>query len=200
MDNERMWVVMNGEWSEWGRIAHGYGVPPEFRGDDEWAFPVGNQQYPPERWYCATFHDPQGVLTSYKHTGLDLNLDVSPWGDVERTLGLSVYAVARGIVEYVTEDWSGVGMLVIRHEHEGAPLWVRYAHIMPAVMVGQTVNAGDNLGPFANWRTGDHLHFDMATDKFTREWLTPSIHWVDPVPVLKEHLDDLRVVAMLERG
>lgn len=166
---------------------------------DAWAFPVGNDSYPPKAWYCASFHDPQGV-NGYAHTGLDLNLDVSPWGDVERTLGLAVYSIADGIVEYVTDSWSGVGMCVIRYEHEGAPLWVRYAHIMVGVMSGQVVKAGQMIGPFADWKTGDHLHFDMARDSFTREWLTVGFRWVDPVPVLKAHLDPQRVDAMLDRG
>ena len=166
-----------------------------------WAFPVGEQGYPPERWYCATWHDPTGALNNgYKHTGLDLNLDVSPWGDIERTLGLSAYALTDGIVEYVTADWSGVGMLVVFHRHEGEPLWVRYAHITPAVKAGDVVHPGTKLGPFGNWKTGDHLHLDMALDRFTREWLTPGIRWLDPVPVLKAHLDAGRVQAMLERG
>jgi murein DD-endopeptidase MepM/ murein hydrolase activator NlpD len=171
---------------------------------DAWAFPVGEQAYPPERWYAATFHDLTGALNNgYKHTGIDLNLDVSPWGDIERTLGLSVYALTVGVVEYVTTAWSGVPMLVIRHAHDGAPLWVRYAHIVPAVKLGDSVKAGTKIGPFANYTQGaggDHLHLDMALDQFAREWLDPAIRWVDPVPVLKAHLDPARVDAMLKKG
>lgn len=186
-------------WAEYGLIAAGWNHK-----DDAWAFPVGGEQYPPERWYAASVHDPTGVLNGgYKHTGLDLNLDVSPWGDVERLLGLSVYAIAAGVVTYVTDAWSGVPMLVIRHEHDDVPLWVRYGHIVPAVMLGQTVVAGQTIGAFANYTLsggGDHLHFDMATNEFTREWLTATINWLDPVPVLKAHLDPARVDAMLKRG
>lgn len=166
-----------------------------------WAFPVGDGLYPPEMWYCATVHDPTGALNDgYKHTGIDLNLDVSPWGDIERTLGLSVYALAEGAVTYSTPNWSGVPMIVVRHEHAGDWLWVRYAHIGPEVpMVGTMVERGDLLGGFANWKTGDHLHLDMALDEFTREWLAPNIRWRDPVPVLKEHLDPAAVDTMLAR-
>ena len=159
----------------------------------EWAFPVGNGQYIPERWYSAQQH-------SATHTGIDLNLDVSPRGDIERILGLSVYAVADGVVTYVTDAWSGVPMIVIRHTHDGQPIWFRYAHIVPVVMLGQSVKAGQSLGPFANWKTGDHLHFDCALDEFNREWLDTSIRWVDPVPVLKAHLPPERVDAMIARG
>ena len=169
-----------------------------------WSFPGGNQQYPPEMWYAATLHDISGKLNGgYKHTGLDLNLDISPWGDVERTLGLAVYAVTDGIVSYITDAWSGVPMLVLRVEHDGAPLWIRYAHIMPVVMIGQAVKAGQALGGFANYKLsggGDHLHVDCALDEYTREWLTPSIRWIDIVDVLKVHLDPQRVDAMLAKG
>jgi len=168
---------------------------------DAWAFPVGEGQYPPEMWYCATWHDPTGALNNgYRHSGIDLNLDVTPWGDIERTLGLAIFNVAPGIVQYVTPNWYGVGMCVVRSEHDGVPLWIRYAHLLHGVMSGQFVEAGKMLGPFANWKTGDHLHFDMALDKFTVEWLTAGIRWIDPVPILKAHLDDLRVDAMLAKG
>ena len=196
---ETLNVVAENWHAEYGLITAGWHGAPT-----PWAFPVGEGQYPPEMWYNATIHDPTGTKAQpfgspRVHFGIDLNLAFAEYGDVERRLGLSVYAVADGFVEYVTNNWSGVGMVVIRHEHEGAPLWVRYAHITPAVIVEQHVKAGDALGPFANWQTGDHLHFDMALEKYTREYNT-SIAFVDPVPILKAHLDDLRVDAMLKRG
>jgi len=171
-----------------------------------WVLPVGEGDYPPSRWYAATRHDLTGARNGgYKHTGIDLNLDVSPWGDVERALDLGVYAVADGVVTYSTLDWSGVPMEVIRHEHEGKPLWVRYAHVSPQTLAawsrGAVVAAGQCLGGFADWpERGDHLHFDMALDEFTREWLDPRIRWLDPVPVLKMHHDPAIVDAMLRKG
>jgi len=166
-----------------------------------WHFPVGEGEYPPERWYCATWHDLTGALNNgYRHTGIDLNLDVSPWGDVERSLDLSVYAIADGVVTYQTPNWSGVPMVVIRHEHDGAPLWVRYAHVLCYLQSGWNATSGEDLGGFANWSTGDHLHLDMALDPFTREWLDPAIRWVDPVPVLTEHLPAEEVAKMLRKG
>ena len=156
-----------------------------------WVDPVSTKRYPPARWYCAQFHRP-GV-----HTGLDLNLEIGGRGDVERRLGLSVYAIAAGRVYYVTDNWSGVGMVVVEHEHNGAPLYVRYAHITPVVAVGETVKAGDKLGAFADWRTGDHLHFDVRDRPFTREWLSGP-GWLDPVPILKAHLSPSLVDAILK--
>lgn len=191
---DRITIVIDGESGDYVPEVH----------HDTWAFPVGEGQYPPERWYAYTVHDPTGVKNNgYKHTGIDLNLDVPPRGDIERVLGLAVYAVADGVVTYLTNSWSGVPMIVVLHDHFNASLWVRYAHIVPAVMQGQMVRAGQTLGSFADYRlgdTGDHLHFDMASNPFTTEWLTPSIRWLDPVPVLKAHLDPARVDAMLRRG
>ena len=168
---------------------------------DSWAFPVGHeQQYPPEMWYAATVHDLTGAKNGgYRHSGIDLNLAYAEFGDVERRLGLAIYAIANGVVHYVTDDWSGVPMIVVIHEHNNLPLYTRYGHIIPAVLQNESVKAGQKLGSFANWKTGDHLHFDMSPDEFTREWITPNIRWVDPVPILKEHLDPARVEAMLER-
>jgi len=189
----------------WGGINYSCTVVTESQ-PAVWAFPVGmHQQYPPEMWYAATLHDTTGKLNNgYKHTGIDLNLDVAPHGDIERTLGLSVYAVTDGIVTYITQNWSGVPMLVINVLHAGEPLWIRYAHIVPCVMLGEVVHAGQPLGGFADWGAspskGDHLHFDCALDEFTREWLHMGIGWIDPVTILSAHLDPLRVQAMLRKG
>jgi hypothetical protein len=195
-------ITTGATWGHYVRDDCGYSG--EAPGILPWVMPVGEGDYPPERWYCATWHDLTGVRNGgYKHTGLDLNLDVAPWGDVERSLDLGVYAVADGAVTYYTPNWSGVPMVVIRHEHEGAPLWVRYAHVKPQypILEGLVVSAGDMLGGFANWpERGDHLHFDMALDEFTREWLDPRIRWVDPVPVLNAHHDPAIVGAMLRKG
>lgn len=159
---------------------------------DVWDFPVGNFEYPPEKWYAASYHVPSS------HSGLDLNIDIPPWGDTERVLGLKVYAVTDMLITYMTSNWSGNPMLV--GKKVGEDLYIRYAHIIPMVELGDTVEAGDVLGLFADWETGDHLHFDMATDYFEREYLTPGINWIDPVPILKQHLGEEEVKAMLRRG
>ena len=165
-----------------------------------WAFPVGSPDYPPEIWYCASLHSLDGSLNNgYKHSGIDINLDVHPWGDVERTLGLTVKAVTEGDVVYVSQDWYGAPMVVVLSEHAGSLIWIRYAHIVPSVRRGDRVKAGQVLGPFANWRTGDHLHLDMALDEISDDWLTPSVRWVDPVSVLKLYLDAGIVDEMVKK-
>ena len=172
--------------------------------ESDWVFPIGDTDYPPWKWYCAVDHDLTGRTNAngYKHSGIDINLDVYPWGDIERSLDMSIRAIADGVVTYSTRAWSGVPMLVIRHRHGNEFLWTRYAHLSPALpMTGLFVKAGLWLGGFADWpKKGDHLHLDMALDPFTREWLDPNIRWVHPVPILKEHLDPEMVDAMLRKG
>jgi murein DD-endopeptidase MepM/ murein hydrolase activator NlpD len=177
-------------------------------GEGKWAFPVGTVAYPPEMWYAATVHDLTGVKNSgYKHSGIDLNLDLSPWGDVDR--GLPVWAVAEGEIWDIRFSTANLGCVVLKIFHRGAPLWVRYWHLETRdhfweLAIGQLVQAGDligKLGDYGGRAKGDHLHFDMAYDAFSAGWwLTPAIHWVDPVPILKEHLDAKLVDAMLARG
>jgi murein DD-endopeptidase MepM/ murein hydrolase activator NlpD len=161
--------------------------------EDAWAFPVGQDGYPPERWYSAQQH-------SATHTGIDLNLD-GPYGDSERMLGLAVFNVSDGYVSYITDDWGDVPMMVVHTTHFGKPLYIRYAHIVASFMKGEQVKAGQRLGGFANWTHydgGDHLHFDMCLDPIEGDWLN-SKRWVDPVDVLKQHLDPARVDAMIAR-
>ena len=169
-----------------------------------WVFLVGDADYPATQWYVASPHSLYGSLHNcYRHSGIDLNLDVYPRGDIERFKGLSVYAVTDGIVTFVDESWSGVPMLVMQCKYQDAPLWVRYGHIIPVVMKGEYVQAGQKLGGFANWtRTGggDHLHLDMALDPVEDEWLDPGIRCVDPVGVLSEVLAPEVVREMVGRG
>jgi len=165
-----------------------------------WAFPVGAIPAPdggiegtlnPCGWYAASLHGTD-------HAGLDLNLDKEPWGDVDR--GLPVYAISDGVVFYTTENWGGVPMCVVVHWHDGKSLYTRYAHVDLNVGVGDVVGAGDVIGWIADWKTGDHLHFDMAYTAYTREYLNGTRIWVDPVPILKQHLDPNVVDCMLRRG
>lgn len=172
---------------------------------DHWQLPVGEGDYPAEEWYAATIHDltgtrPQPLGGPRKHTGIDLNLDVHERGDVERRLGLSVYAITAGVVTYVTDNWNGVGMVVIKHETPDGPEYWRYAHIIPSVKVGDDVEAGDKLGPFANWRGGDHLHLDAADEPITRQWLTSGVAWFDPIERLRKRIDPEVVDAMIRIG
>lgn len=175
---------------------------------DDWALPVGTVQYPALKWGVRGYtHDLRTTVENpnrlngkpHPHSGYDINLDAPPYGDIER--GLPVYAVAPGAVHYVTGNWSGVGMCVIRHEHAGAPVWFRYAHIDVQVQAGQIVEAGQVLGVFADYpNEGDHLHLDAAIDAFTREWVTPEIRWIDPAPILRAHIDPTLVDGMLRVG
>lgn len=176
--------------------------------DEDWVLPVGTPQYPVEKWGVRGYtHDLRTTDENpnrrngkpWPHSGYDINLDVAPYGDIER--GFPVVAMAHGIVHYVTEDWSGVGMCVIIHFHEDWPLYVRYAHITVAVKAGDIVESGQVIGTIADYpNEGDHLHLDMALDPFTREWVTPVIRWIDPAEILKAHIDPVLVGGMLRVG
>jgi hypothetical protein len=106
--------------------------------------------------------------------------------------------MAAGEVTYVTEDWYGAGMVVIRHAGPEGPEWWRYAHLVPAVQVGAMVQPGQVLGPFADWASGDHAHLDGADAAIEREWLTPGVPWFDPAERLQARLGPGVVEGMLE--
>jgi len=174
--------------------------------EDEWAFPVGTGEFPPEAWYVAVVHDLTGAKNGgYRHSGIDINLDRWPWGDVER--GAPVRALTTGTVVAKGSSAGWLGVLLVRYQHEDAPLYVRYAHLDAdrfQVIKGEVVEAGQVLGYLGDWQggdSGDHLHLDMANQPFEWNWwLTERVNWMDPVPVLKAHLDEEIVDLMLGRG
>lgn len=172
-----------------------------FEVDPVWCAPVNR----PEEWYSATWHDPTGRRNGgYKHTGIDLNLDRKPWGDVDR--GQTVMAITRGIVLETGYTSPYLGVVVLLVEHNGAPLYVRYWHLARdathlALRAGHPVAAGQVIGTLGDYKGGDHLHLDMALDMFSsRSWLTPGIRWVDPIPVLTAHLTPDLVDRMIRRA
>ena len=171
-------------------------------GSEGWHFPVGSTKFPIEEWYCAQFHTYDPDANPAGHTGLDLNGDRHPWGDVDRDE--PTFAIADGVVHDAGCSPGWVGVVVLRIEHNGLPLWVRYAHLdwqSVTVEPGDVVRAGDPLGVIGNYSKGDHLHFDMARDPFGwNYWRTRYVRWVDPVPVLKAHLSEAMIDAMLARG
>jgi murein DD-endopeptidase MepM/ murein hydrolase activator NlpD len=167
-----------------------------------WVFPIGTEEAPAEDWYCAQYFTWDGH-PEVGHTGLDLNLDRTPYGDVDR--GFPVWSIAMGRVHSVGSSIGWVGVVVIEHQHEGQSLYVRYAHLAPDSIVseGQLVTPGQLIGVIGNYirgKGGDHLHYDMAPNKFNWwQYRTPDVGWRDPVPILKAHLPPERVDAMLER-
>ena len=166
-----------------------------------WMFPVGSEQFPTEMWYCAQYHTYDRDANPRGHTGLDLNVDKAPWGDVDR--GQPVFALAEGVVHDAGYSPGWLGVVVVRVEHAGEPLWVRYAHLDWAsvrVDPGDVIVVGQELGRLGDYVRGDHLHFDMATTPFGwNYWRSRSVDWVDPLPILRAHLDAAQVDAMLEK-
>lgn len=169
--------------------------------DDGWMFPVGSEEFPLADWYCAQYHTYDRDTNLDGHTGLDLNGDRPWWGDVDRDE--PVFAVARGTVHDVgfSNGWRGV--VVIRVTHEGASLWVRYAHLAAdsiLVSPGDDVAAGQQIGRLGNYSRGDHLHFDMASSPFGWGYYrTRWVAWVDSLLILRAHLDGEMIDLMLEK-
>ena len=160
-------------------------------------FPVGTDEYPPEDWYVPT-----SQLFTPAHFGIDLNLDVAPYGDVER--GFPIYAVLDGVVTYTTDNWSGVGMCIIEHEliEEATVYYAQYAHVDLMVNEGECVSAGTVIGRIANWTGGDggdHLHFGVSTEPVEREYAGWP-YWIDPVEWLKRFISPEIVDASIARG
>lgn len=173
--------------------------------EEGWAYPVGSCEYPTEEWYCAAWHDTTGAKNDgYCHTGIDENVDHYPWGDVDR--GQPVWAIASGTVYAAGYSNSYLGGVVIEIEHDGTPLWVRYWHLESCDWKpGDMIMVDDCIGHIGNYTLGaggDHLHLDMARNPFQPHWWFtkhPDIRWIDPVPVLKAHLDPAVVDAMLKK-
>jgi hypothetical protein len=101
--------------------------------------------------------------------------------------------------------------VVLKVEHNGDPLYFRYWHLMndgtfQALESGQLVRAGQCLGHLGNYQLGaggDHLHLDCAPQLFEPHWWFtrhPAVNWVDPVPILKAHLDPGIIDAMMTTG
>jgi len=176
-------------------------IPP-----NPWAYPVGSEEYPTVKWYSSQHHTWDPKTNPGGHTGEDLNVEVLPRGDIDR--GQPAWAVADGVVSSVGYSAGWLGVVVVEHvEDDGTSVWFRYAHLdrdSVEVQVGERVVAAQLLGVLGDYTggdTGDHLHLDAAWQAF--EWNVyrdASISWIDPVPVLRRHLDDQVVDAMLAKG
>jgi len=171
-----------------------------------WAYPVGSEKFPTMQWYAYQQHTWDPTENPEGHTGIDLNAWQAPFGDVDR--GEPVWSVADGVVSSVgySEGWLGV-VVVECEEDDGTRVWFRYGHLdgdSIDVKVGDRVVAAQMLGVLGDYTggdTGDHLHFDAALQAF--EWNVyrdASISWIDPVPVLRRHLDGKVIDGMLEKG
>jgi len=171
-----------------------------------WHFPVGSDEYPIEKWYVASVHDLTGVKNNgYKHSGIDYNVEVPPRGDVDR--GQPVWAIAAGEVYGTWHTTRNLASVVIKVYHDDVPLYARYWHLARDetflnLRPGLAVEAGQCLGHLGSYAPGgDHLHFDMALDAFHPGcWLVSGVRWIDPVSILKAHLDPDMVDASLRIG
>lgn len=140
---------------------------------------------PASDWYLAQGH-------SSKHSGLDINLNKAPWGDVE--LGQPIYATCNGLVVFAGQARGAYwGNLVITCSvDQGGLVFWRYAHARDVVVkAGQVVEIGTlvgHVGKGANDRYAAHLHLDCWRGHvLTPEaWLDRRGVWLDPLEVWAE--------------
>ena len=135
----------------------------------------------PGEWYIAQGHHS-------KHSGLDINLNKPPYGDVE--LGMPVYATCNGLVVFAgpTKGTSWGNVVIILSIDDGELIFWRYGHLLDYIDVGEYVKTGDIVGSIGkgyNNRYPAHLHLDCWTDQMIapNAWLDTSVEWHDPLDV-----------------
>ncbi len=82
--------------------------------------------------------------------------------DITATVGISVYAVADGVVRWA-EKQSSSGGLIVQIDHESGAYFSTYIHLTQTnVITGQSVNQGDVIGYSGTSGSGfPHLHFEI---------------------------------------
>lgn len=138
---------------------------------------------PAENWYFANVH-------TKAHSGLDINLNRSPWGDVD--LGEPVFSCCNGIVVFsgMTRGTSWGRMVIVCGVEAGyGLLFWRYAHLQDVMArPGQIVRPGQQIGTIGkgyNDRYWAHLHLDAWRGQMIapETWLASWVDWVDPLSV-----------------
>jgi len=95
-----------------------------------------------------------GYATKHVHSGTDIYADYSD----------SVYAIADGIVKWVSQnDWgAGNVALIIHHKLDSGEVFTAvYGHIVTTYKEGDRVKAGQIIGTVGHWFDQDHLHFTI---------------------------------------
>jgi len=95
--------------------------------------------------------------------------------DISATLGTPVHAVAKGVVEYTSDDFASYGPIIILNHADG--FFTLYAHLSEIlVAVGQQVAAGQIVGRVGDTGSlkGPILHFEVrkgGTALNPEDWL-----------------------------
>lgn len=150
-----------------------------------YALPIQGQA---SEWYFANQHRPTYVDGKKPHSGLDINLKLAPFGDVE--LGFPLYSTCAGLVVYANyAPGSYWGNLVITasKDNDGDLLYWRYAHLQSVLVdVGQIIPSNKLLGTIgkgAKKRWYAHLHLDVWRGHMILPgaWFHRSVTWLDPL-------------------
>jgi len=136
----------------------------------------------PSEWYFASTHKPPS------HYGLDINLRISPRGDVE--LGYPVLATCAGLVAFAgrARGTSWGNLIVTMSLDDTGPIYWRYGHCKDLMVKrGEFVRSGQQIGTIGkgyNNRYYAHLHLDAARGlQGPGEWGNKDIEWLDPLRV-----------------
>lgn len=148
-----------------------------------WCSPVedcNKRSYPPSPWHISN-----GFLNEYKlkdhqaiHTGEDVNLN----GGAD--IGATVRAIGDGQVVFaqIVPNTTWIGLVVIRHDHDGTFTCSRYAHLTNLlVKKNDLVTAGQPLGVISDTDVighafPPHLHFDIGQTGDDKLLKDPT-HW-----------------------
>lgn len=165
-----------------------------------WCSPVDDcekRSYPPSPWHISN-----GFLNEYKlkdhqaiHTGEDVNLN----GGAD--IGATVRAIGDGQVVFaqIVPDTTWIGLVVIRHDHDGTFTCSRYAHLTNLlVQKDDFVTAGQPLGVISDTDVIDHafpphLHFDIGQtgdDKLLKEpqhWPSKQLSLEERTALVAQH-------------
>ena len=109
--------------------------------------------------------------------------------------GATVFAAAAGTVTDVLERNAGNGVYRIRVRlSDDSPFWLEYLHVVdPAVVVGETIEAGTILGAAGPHVVGRSMvGFAVVRDQFVYQRLCP-VRYAEPA--LRERLDSAALAA-----
>jgi murein DD-endopeptidase MepM/ murein hydrolase activator NlpD len=159
--------------------AQGFGyMPLEV---DGFALPV---EGPASDWYLATRH-------SAKHSGIDVNLNRKPWGDVD--LGAPVMSTCNGLVVFAGQakgrKWGN--LVVTLSVWQSHLIFWRYAHLREChVDLSQVISIGTEVGTIGKGygeQYAAHLHLDAWAGAMIapESWLSVGVAWLDPIEVWK---------------
>ena len=141
------------------------------------------------------FSVPSARHEGYYHMGEDWH------GERGNTLGMPVYAIARGRVTYSSVNGWGRdgGVIIIEHTFpDGTTYYSQYGHLegntaYPFPTRLTCVEMGEAIGAIADVRPAPHLHFEIRTDEGNNSSL-PGAGYSETLPYLSGFRDPSKFI------